>query len=74
MNKLPSWTYEFKCLVCEQSFPIEKYDAGVCPHCGQRYTYDEGHGIALSEVQLEALRALRKAGGDSDDHDDESGD
>ena len=49
-------TYETVCAICACKFAIETYDAGVCPSCGQKYQYDEGHSIVLTPEQLVLLR------------------
>ncbi len=52
---------EFKCLMCNRSSPTtlnDTYRGGVCIHCGQKYQYEEGWQIVLTEKQMEALRDL----------------
>jgi Zn finger protein HypA/HybF involved in hydrogenase expression len=46
------------CEICEQDFEGDKYgEENDCPTCGQRYAYDEGQGIVLTEEQISLLRA-----------------
>ena len=46
------------CHLCKVKLPDCGYSDTACTNCGQEYDYDEGHVIALSEEQLEALRKL----------------
>jgi len=54
------------CTVCQapldEVMQAHKYEDFACPTCGQRYAYDEGHSIHLSDAQIAALRKLRAAG------------
>jgi hypothetical protein len=40
----------------------ESYSNNECPKCGQRYEYNEGDRIVLTEKQLDALRNYNNGG------------
>ena len=44
------------CDICKAHFDISKYGEGVCPKCGQKYAYDEGYFICLTDKQIEILK------------------
>jgi|688.fasta_scaffold2802062_1 hypothetical protein len=49
-------TYKAKCDICYAENEVPNYGDWTCSKCGQRYDYDEGHRIRLTEAQLQALR------------------
>ena len=51
--------YTLECEICKCEFAIETYGDGVCPLCGQRYIYEEGHQIVLTDEDKEILRNVR---------------
>lgn len=53
------FTYHSKkheCQICSEKQIVGDYDDWICKKCGQKYTYDEGINISLSEDQLKLLR------------------
>lgn len=49
-------TYKAKCDICHAENEVPNYGDWACSQCGQRYEYDEGHRIRLTDAQLESLR------------------
>lgn len=46
------------CEICLKETEVsryERYGDWKCRHCGQKYAYDEGHHIVLTERQIELL-------------------
>ena len=50
-------TYTAKCDICHAETEVPNYGDWTCSQCGQRYDYDEGHRIHLSDAQLQTLRS-----------------
>jgi predicted amidophosphoribosyltransferase len=47
---------EIICDVCDKVFDMEWSGTGICPECGQEYTFDECINIQLTEEQIKVLR------------------
>jgi hypothetical protein len=50
-------TYTAKCDICHAENEVPNYGDWACSQCGQRYEYDEGHRILLTDAQLQTLRS-----------------
>lgn len=50
--------YNHDCLICDHVQTVETYGDFECEICGQKYEYEEGHRILLSDKQLKLLRVF----------------
>ena len=50
--------YDATCIICGAIQNVHAYSEYVCTGCGQKYEYEEGHMIELSDEQIQSLRQI----------------